>query len=363
MIDMTDMIRQFQANAFGQVEGGNATPSRLKALHVTGANPGSLLAKCFVPGGRDPVALVVILHGCTQTADAYDHGSGWTDLAERFGFAVLMPEQQRGNNPNLCFNWFRAEDTTRGVGEALSIRTMIAALCEQHPIDENRIFVTGLSAGGAMTAVMLATYPEVFAGGSVIAGLPYGSASTVAHAMQRMRGAGHADNRVYADLARRASSHRGRFPTVAIWHGDADHTVNVSNADALVAQWLGVHGLDGAPDEVDAVDGQRHRIWWDSGGRIAVEDYRISGVGHGTPLKTRGVGACGVTGPYMLEAGISSTWRQAERWGLVRRATAEAAASAITERPFREPEAKPASVRTDVAATIDHALRAAGLMR
>src|SRR2546423_15033176 len=97
-----------------------------------------------------------------------------------------MPERQPANNANGCFNWFNPEDTARDSGEACSIRQMIARMVREHKIDDRRIFVTGLSAGGAMTSVMLATYPEVFAGGAVIAGLPFGVASNVREALNGM---------------------------------------------------------------------------------------------------------------------------------------------------------------------------------
>ncbi|UCI18400.1 PHB depolymerase family esterase [Mesorhizobium sp. B2-1-8] len=107
-------------------------------------------------------------------------------MADRRGFAVLFPEQQRSDNANLCFNWFIPDDTRRGSGEALSIRQMIEAVMVAQDSDRTRIFVTGLSAGGAMPAAMLATYPEVFAGGAILAGLPYGSATTLPQAFDRM---------------------------------------------------------------------------------------------------------------------------------------------------------------------------------
>jgi poly(3-hydroxybutyrate) depolymerase len=135
-----------------------------------GSNPGALRMFAFVPEQlpRAP-ALVVVLHGCGQTAAGYDLGAGWSTLAKRYGFALLMPEQQGSNNAHTCFNWFNPEDTTRDLGEARSIRQMIARMVGEHKIDPRRIYVTGLSAGGAMTTVMLATYPDVFAGGAVIA--------------------------------------------------------------------------------------------------------------------------------------------------------------------------------------------------
>ena len=92
-------------------------------------------------------ALVVVLHGCTQTAAGYDHGSGWSALADRYGFIVLYAEQQEANNPKRCFNWFQAGDTDRGRGEAYSIQQMVEHAVTQHRVDRSRVFVTGLSAG------------------------------------------------------------------------------------------------------------------------------------------------------------------------------------------------------------------------
>src|SRR5262249_9541068 len=131
-----------------------------------GSNPGNLRMFSYVPVMlQHPRALVVVLHGCGQTATGYDVGAGWSTLAKHYGFALLMPEQQASNNANGCFNWFNPEDIARERGEACSIRQMIARMAGDHGIDPHRIFITGLSAGGAMTSVMLANYPELFAAG------------------------------------------------------------------------------------------------------------------------------------------------------------------------------------------------------
>lgn len=342
---------------------------RLRAVSGFAPNPGALQGWRHVPDGATAMALVVVLHGCTQTAASYDHGSGWSDLADRYGFAVLFPEQNRANNPNLCFNWFDAEDTRRDGGEAASIRQMIAAMLAQHPIDPARVFVTGLSAGGAMASVMLATYPEMFAGGGIIAGLPYGAATSVPQALARMRDQGHPDAATYVERVRAASAHQGPWPTISVWHGDADATVSAGNAARIVAQWRGLHGVGAAPDLTETIGAHRRQVWLDRDGGEAIEAYSIAGMGHGTPLMTHGADGCGVAGPHMLEAGISSTRRLAARWGLLgaERSVAETpppATSRIVAEPLRHGGApRPATPLLDVRATIENALRGAGLMR
>ena len=123
-------------------------------------------------------------------------------MADQHGFALLFPEQQRPNNPHLCFNWFLPNDIRRDSGEALSIRQMVEAMILAHGLDRLRVFVTGLSAGGAMASVMLSAYPDVFAGGAIIAGLPYGCAATIPEAFDRMRGHGFPTDAALQNLLR-----------------------------------------------------------------------------------------------------------------------------------------------------------------
>lgn len=356
-------------------------PSRLQEVESFGTNPGALKAKCYVPAqvAQKP-ALVVVLHGCTQTADGYDHGAGWSQLADDHGFILLFPEQQRSNNPNLCFNWFSHADNVRDRGETLSIRQMIEAMIDAHGIDTSRIFITGLSAGGAMTSILLASYPELFAGGAIIAALPFGAASNVQQALEAMRAPDTLSGDQLGDRVRSASDHAGPWPRVAIWHGAADQTVKSSNADAILAQWLSVHELDEAPNSTEDIAGHRYRIWHDAEGRALIEDYRITGMGHGTPLATTGNDACGTPMPHMLEAGISSTRRIAASWGLLNdqkvvqrpkpaeRVTAETPNSLSTTKTGLQAlssvkPARTAANKGSVQKIIEDALRSAGLMR
>ena len=293
-------------------------PSPLVETEGFGTNPGELRMFSFVPDSLQPEpGLVVVLHGCGQTAAGYDLGAGWSTLAKHYGFALLMPEQQPSNNAQGCFNWFNPEDSARGRGEACSIRQMIARMVNDHQIDLDRIFVTGLSAGGAMTSVMLATYPEVFDAGAVIAGLPYGVATNVREALNGMfvsptRPAGE-----LGDLVRKASKHRGPWPKISVWHGSADRTVNPANANEIVKQWLDLHQLPSAPMSEGTVNGYPRQIWWNADGETTVESYTITDMAHGTPLGTaENDERYGSQGAFLIEAGISSSYHIANFFGL-----------------------------------------------
>lgn len=317
-------LRELQDIGFGEF-GGRSQGAPSGALVETerfGANPGLLKMFSFVPAPRQNlVPLVVVLHGCGQSAADYDTGAGWSTLAQQYGFAVLLPEQQRANNAQRCFNWFDGDDTTRERGEVASISQMIARMVADRVVDPKRIFVTGLSAGGAMTMAMLATYPEVFAGGAVIAGLPFGVARNMRDALMQMRMPVARPARELGDLVRGASGHRGRWPKLSVWHGTADYTVNAGNADEIVKQWLDLHGLPRQPMQETSVNGHPQQIWWNADGETVVEQLAITNMAHGTPLgiavdnDTR----YGRPGPFMLEAGISSSHHIAKFFGLTDR--------------------------------------------
>jgi poly(hydroxyalkanoate) depolymerase family esterase len=292
--------------------------SPLAEIAGFGANPGDLRMFAYVPENLQPSpALVVVLHGCGQTAAGYDLGAGWSTLAQHYGFALLMPEQQLSNNGQGCFNWFNPEDTARDSGEACSIRQMIARMVSDHKIDTRRIYVTGLSAGGAMTTVMLATYPETFAAGAVIAGLPFGVATNVREALNGMFQTPAHPAGELGDLVRNASPHKGPWPKLSVWHGSADRTVNPANANEILKQWLDVHRLPPAPMSEGTVDGYPHQIWWNANGETIVESYTITNMAHGTPLGLADNDQrYGAEGAFQIEAGISSSHHIANFFGL-----------------------------------------------
>lgn len=320
--------------------GFGAGRSRLTEVSDVQPNPGALRMLLHTPDGLARGApLVVVLHGCTQTAEAYAEGAGWLALADRAGFAVLCPEQVRGNNPNLCFNWFHPEDTAREAGEAASIAAMVRRAIADHQLDPTRVFVTGLSAGGAMTAAMLASYPEMFAGGAIIAGLPYGAASNMQEAFMAMFQGVVRTPRDWGDRVRAAAPGAARWPRVSIWHGDADATVKPVSADALVQQWTDVHGLSGAGSAATSLDGRSYRVWRSKAGEAPlVELHRIPGMAHGTPLSARGEEGLGTAGPFLLEVGVSSTLEIARDWGLVGASTSKPTIARAAPQSPRPPE-------------------------
>lgn len=311
--------------------------TRLHEVTAFGSNPGNLRMLVHVPERLPSMApLVVALHGCSQTADEYDYGTGWSSLANRLGFAVVYPEQQPTNNPKNCFSWFLPGDIARGHGEALSIQQMVEHAIATFGVDRRRVFVTGLSAGGAMAAVMLATYPEVFAGGAIIAGLPYGCARSVQQAFDLMfteqsHSAQKLGDRVLAD-----SKHRGPWPKISVWHGTADPIVKPSNAENIIRQWTSVHGLSANPSFEELIGIHTRRVWNDANGDALIEAFSVRGMAHGVPLaSTTNEDSCGAFGAFFLDAGISSTHHIADFWRLGDGIVATSRAAAMVPEPYQ----------------------------
>lgn len=323
----------------------------LSEVQSFGLNPGKLKMFKYVPDRlQEPAPLVVVLHGCNQSAAGYYDRSGWAKQADENGFALLLPEQQIGPGPIIfnggrnhltkCFNFAELRDSQRDSGEALSIKQMVDRIKDEIRIDPKRIFVNGLSAGGGMTAVMLATYPEVFAGGAIIAGLPYRCGTKTATAETdcgvTLPGKPHksAPDRTptsWGQLVQRAvPDHRGPWPRVSIWQGTADGTVDPPNARELMEQWTNIHGIDQTPDERDEDASKYTRLLFrDTQGKVLVESYEIFGFGHATPIDPDGQDEpCGSLGDtWIVDGNICSTQRIARFWGL----TGEPPAVAITE--------------------------------
>lgn len=266
----------------------------------------------FEPAGIPAeVPLVVALHGCTQDASAY-RNAGWDRLAETRGFLVLYPQTESFNQ---CFRWSEALETTRGAGQVASIIAMVERAISDFRVDASRVFITGLSAGGAMTSALLATYPDVFSAGAIFAGVPFRCASFLSQASACMTyGRSSVLTPSQSEWASRvfdASEHAGAFPRVSIWHGTADLVVRDVNADMLASQWTGVHELPESPSRSETV-GNATRFVFESGGQVLVEQWSIASMGHAVPIATD----CGQGAPYFEDVGVCGSERAADFFGL-----------------------------------------------
>ena len=297
---------------------GDSDETPLTETADFGPNPAGLRMLSYVPKALPPGApLVVVLHGCGQRAAAHAVAGGWVTLADRYGFAVLAPEQSPANNPSRCFNWFDPKARVRGQGEAASIRAMVAHAITEHRLNARRVFVVGLSAGGGMAAAILANYPEVFAGGAIIAGVPFGVAEDLTSALGVMHAGSSLSAGVLGGLARGAAPTSSSLPRISIWHGDVDATVTALNAGAIARQWAAANDLPTEPDEAQALPGRTRTLWRSPRtGQVLIECNLVRGMGHGTPMATAGADGLGAVAPFMIEAGVSSTLEIARFWGL-----------------------------------------------
>lgn len=269
-------------------------------------NPGGLKMHLHAPasaGRRAP--LIVLLHGCGQAPESFATETGWRRLADDKGFVLLMPAQTEANNRQRCFNWFRPADTGHDLGEAGSIAAMVHLALKTHGCDRSRVFVTGLSAGAAMASCLLAVYPDLFAGGGVVAGLPAGAASGIVGAMTRM--AGHGGELSAMEWMARARAlaplgYAGPWPRLSIWSGDADGVVAPRNATHLAQQWTQLLELDARAMSSVPRLGIKHQTWGRAGQQPMVESWVIAGGGHIYPTTRNG--------------GVSAAREIARFWGI-----------------------------------------------
>ncbi len=252
--------------------------------HTFTNHAGTRTYKLYIPSSHSraqdkSVPLVVMLHGCTQTPDDFAAGTRMNALAEQHGFVVAFPAQAANANGSKCWNWFRAEDQARDRGEPAIIAGITREVAVKHGADPQRIFVAGLSAGAAMSVILGATYPELYAAVGAHSGLAYGAAHDMPSAFGAMKGGS-----VRRTLSRHAVAQQA-VPTI-VFHGDSDHTVDAKNGVAIVEQALAARP-DAARLHSTAHTGKsaggrgyRRTVHADAGGQSIVEEWVLHGGAH-----------------------------------------------------------------------------------
>ncbi|HEX4883199.1 MAG TPA: PHB depolymerase family esterase [Casimicrobiaceae bacterium] len=259
------------------------------ATHVYSCAEGTREYKLYVPAARADApderrALVVMLHGCTQSPDDFAAGTRMNELAERNGFLVAYPAQAPHANGSKCWNWFRAEDQQRDRGEPSVLAGITREVAGAHGVDPRRIFVAGLSAGGAMAVVLATTYPEIYAAVGVHSGLPYGAAHDMASAFGAMKRPLAAVPASPAPGAREGAAD-ATVPTI-VFHGNGDQTVHFRNGVDIAGRAAERHAqntpLRKTVQEGTSAGGRRYSriVYADGADRPRVEHWVVHGGGH-----------------------------------------------------------------------------------
>jgi poly(hydroxyalkanoate) depolymerase family esterase len=251
--------------------------------------------KLYVPSTqkKQEAPLVVMLHGCTQTADSFAESTRMNDVAEKAGFLVLYPVQKISANPTRCWNWFQPKNQVRDSGEPAEIVGMVAQVAKEHPVDRKRVYVAGLSAGASMSAILASCYPDVFAAAAIHDGTMYKAATSLLDAQKVMQTAKAPDPEKAGSEAWACGGKRTVGVPVMVWHGQGDNIVNRKNADHIVSQFVVLNDLadDGArnssvkPEGVAPRKAERSEYpftvtTYASGGRPLIEYYKVEKLGH-----------------------------------------------------------------------------------
>lgn len=294
------LTHDLRFGAGGRVAAGSETPMEGQLIERSYSNrAGSRAYKLYVPSGYtgQETPLVVMLHGCTQSPDDIAAGTRMNALAEEHNFLVAYPEQSAAANNSRCWNWFKASEQRRGQGEPSIIAGITCEILGEYCVDPSRVYVAGMSAGGAMAAILGAGYPDLYAAVGVHSGLAPGAAHDFSSAFGAMRGT-HAPPNGYARNRdeRTASAHdgAGRVAPAIVFHGDRDSTVHPRNAERLLAHYRaaanavdGSRGADTTASPTTAHEGRvsgghayTRAVHHDSIGNVLVEKWTVHGLGH-----------------------------------------------------------------------------------
>jgi len=297
----------------------SSVANSLEIIESFGENPGNLEMLVHFPASLPEKApLVVVPHGCFQTVDYLAEHSGWIEIADIYGFAMLLPMTTNENEPfGGCFRTWEPEHQGRGAGEPRSLEQMIHWLLENRNIDPERVYIAGMSSGGLMASVMLATYPELFAAGAAQSAYPYKCATTFEELQPCSQDQRELTEEVLVELLISGRpDYAGPRPRVSLWHGANDTLLVPSNLDLQLRQWAGVLDVEIDEYQQTLVDGHERKQFFDQDGRLVLETWLLDGTTHAIAVSVDTSPRCGKVGNFFEDSGICSAYWIANWFGL-----------------------------------------------
>jgi len=285
--------------------------AEFKKLDEFGDNPGALEASYFTPNIKSP-ALVVLLHGCAQQGEELAQKSGLLSLAQKHNFAFLLPQQTLSNNIKRCFNWYSPDDSSKDIGESLSIKNMVTHL--KAKLSSQDVYIIGLSAGGAMASGMLANYPALFTGGAIVAGIPFPCADGLITGISCMRNGPSQTAKELETLVRNINPKQQSWPKLSVWTGENDSIVNPLNSSLHAQQWANLSAIKNKPT-IDHKSGYTVTRWQNSAKQTQVELIEVSDLGHGIMVNPQ-VENGGEASDYVLASPVSTVKHVIDFWQL-----------------------------------------------
>jgi poly(hydroxyalkanoate) depolymerase family esterase len=270
-----------------------------------------------------PRPMVVVLHGCLQCAETVAEQTGWNKLADDYGFYILYPQQRTINNVEKCFKWYKRRQNNKNKGENYSIKMMIDYMKKNYQIDSSNVFITGLSAGAAMSVIMMADYPEIFNAGAIFAGCAYKSGNGIVAGMLTGLGWRIKSAQKWGNIVRKQNpNYTGEYPRMIIYQGNSDWIVNKRNGGELMKQWTNLHLTGTQPSEtinrfVNIGDIQRN-VYKNDANKDVVIFYKINNLSHALLVNP---GNCkyegGKMGLFSKDINFHSTLWTAYDFGLI----------------------------------------------
>jgi len=287
-----------------------------------GSNKGNLKMLTYRPKNiKSQLPLIVALHGCGQTAKEFAIQSGWNTLANSKEFIVIYPEQKVENNINSCFNWFSQADFSKNDGESHSIKEMIQYSVNNFNVDTTKIFVVGLSAGGAMANIIMANYPNLINSGAILSGIPFKAANNLQSGFAAMQGKIEKNPEAWVSIIKENNpKYNGTYPKIVIFQGKDDPFVHSKNADIIELQWKGIHKLNNESKVIRRFNGNNDitKIIYNQKNNPIIVKYEINNLGHAMSIdpgleEHQG----GIIGKFAIDKDFHSTYWIANFFKLV----------------------------------------------